>query len=72
MKIKIKFDIKGNEGSANKTYTKTFIQVNEKSTNDNLMKFAEAYLSLVNGKDNKIAYSIYKANEEEVYSGSVN
>ena len=72
MKIKIKYEIVDIEGVEKKTYTKTFSQVNQGATNENLKAFTEAYLGLLNDNGKGIAYAIYKANEEKVDEGQVN
>ncbi|MBP2016184.1 hypothetical protein [Anaerococcus degeneri] len=71
MKIKIKYDLKDVEGVGKKTYTKTFSQVNQAATKENLRNFTEAYLSLVKSNGQGVNYVIYKANEEKIDEGQL-
>lgn len=71
MKIKIKYEIQDPEGIKNKTYSKTFSQVNENSKKENFEMFANAYLGLIENKNQEIAYVITKTNEEEIVKGNI-
>ena len=71
MKIKIKYEIKDVDGVGKKSYTKTFDQVNDKASVEEFKKFTEAFLGLVKNNSHKVAYEIYKANEEKIQVGSL-
>ena len=71
MKIKIKYEIKDVGGVGKKTYTKTFSQVNQGATKENLRTFTVAYLSLVKSNGQGVDYVIYKANEEKIDEGQL-
>lgn len=71
MKIKIKYEIQDPEGIKSKTYSKTFSQVNENSQKENFEMFANAYLGLIENKNQEIAYVITKTNEEEIVKGNI-
>lgn len=71
MKIKLKFDIANGDGDIRKTYTKTFSQVNQEASDENIKSFAKAYLGLVNNNGHALNYTIYKADDKLIEEGKL-
>jgi hypothetical protein len=60
MKLKIQFKL--NDGDMEKTYSRTFSNINQTATNSELVEFARAYMSLTDLTD----FQVYKITTEEV------
>lgn len=71
MKIKIKFEIANVDGDKRKAYTKTFSQVNQEASSDNIKTFAKAYLGLLNDNGHELKYAIYKADDQLIEEGNL-
>jgi hypothetical protein len=60
MKLKIQFKLK--DGDMDKTYSRTFSNINQAADNSQLVEFARTYMSLTNLEN----YQVYKITTEEI------
>ncbi|WP_296128351.1 hypothetical protein [uncultured Anaerococcus sp.] len=71
MKVKIKYEIANADGDVRKTYTKTFSQVNQEASDENIKTFASAYLDLLSNNGHPLNYAIYKADDKLIEEGKL-
>lgn len=65
MKLQIKFTLKDGESLKEINRSKTFSNLNEEATNDNLINFAKAYMGLTDIDE----YQVIKISTENIEMG---